>query len=205
MMRTLFACLAMVLALLGTAAAAQEDYRIKAGDVLRIEVLEDPSLNRSVLVTPDGRVNLPLAGVLRVAGRPVEAVQADLISRLAGNFATSPTVYVGLERLAEPRAPTGGGAPAATPRGIEVYVMGEAAKPGRLTVEPGTTLLQLFAEMGGFSKFAAVKRIQLRRTENGTETIHTFNYRAIEQGGSGGNTRLKAGDVIVVPQRKLFE
>ena len=80
--------------------------------------------------------------------------------------------------------------------------MGEAAKPGKLEVAPGTTVLQLFAEMGGFSKFAAVKRIQLRR---GDQTF-ALNYEAIEAGTSdAGATTLQAGDVLIVPQRKLFE
>jgi polysaccharide biosynthesis/export protein len=87
-------------------------------------------------------------------------------------------------------------------------VVGEAAKSGKIGVAPGTTVLQFFAEMGGFSKFAATKRIQLRRTDakTGEETIYNLNYDAIEAGSSGaGSTTLADGDVIVVPQRKLFE
>ena len=41
---------------------AQDGYRIRPGDTLRIEVLEDESLNRAALVAPDGRITLPLAG-----------------------------------------------------------------------------------------------------------------------------------------------
>ena len=41
--------------------------------------------------------------------------------------------------------------------------MGEAANPGKLDVKRGTTLLQAFAQMGGFSPFAATKRVQLHR------------------------------------------
>ena len=46
---------ALVLALSLASAAMARSYRIRPGDVLRIEVIEDPSLNRSVLVSPDGR------------------------------------------------------------------------------------------------------------------------------------------------------
>jgi polysaccharide export outer membrane protein len=68
-------------------------------------------------------------------------------------------------------------------------------------------VLQLFAEMGGFSKFAATKRIQLRRTlQDGSEKTYIFNYDAIEQGTSkAGSTVVHKGDVILVPQRRLFE
>ena len=84
--------------------------------------------------------------------------------------------------------------------------MGEAAKSGKISVAPGTTMLQMFAEMGGFSKFAATKRIQLRRADkaSGTEKVYSFNYKDIESGTTKAGI-LMDGDVILVPQRKLFE
>lgn len=190
--------------LAGGARAQEEGYLLRPGDTLRVEVLEDASLNRTVLVAPDGRISLPLAGVLTAAGRPIEAVQADLAARLAGNFATTPNVFVSLEALNQGAL---GGGPA-VPRTLTVFVMGEANKPGKVLVEPGTTALQFFAEMGGFTRFAATKRIQLRRTDakTGEETIYQLNYNEIERGTSkAGSTTLADGDVIVVPQRKLFE
>jgi polysaccharide biosynthesis/export protein len=192
--------------LVGPTVAQDGGYLIRAGDVLRIEVLEDPGLNRSVLVSPDGRITMPLAGGIRASGKTVEAVQNELAAGLAPSFATTPNVYVSIERIAE-RVASGGGAPKAPPT-LDIYVIGEGAKSGKFSVAPGTTVLQLFAEMGGFSKFAATKRIQLRRTDpkTGEETTYAINYDAIEQGSSKvGATVLMKGDVIVVPQRKLFE
>ena len=197
-----------LLAVLALPATAQDGgYLIRSGDTLRIEVLEDPGLNRSVLVSPDGRITLPLAGGIRASGKTVEAVQSELSARLAPNFAAAPNVYVSIERIAERVASGGGGGVKVAPT-IDIYVIGEGAKSGKLSVAPGTTVLQFFAEMGGFSKFAATKRIQLRRTDpkTGTETAYNINYDAIESGSSRmGATVLMKGDVIVVPQRKLFE
>lgn len=206
---TLVAGLFAATLLLAPSAFAQDNYSIRAGDILRIEVLEDPSLNRSALVSPDGRISMALAGAVQAAGRTVEDVQAELSQRLASNFAAAPSVFVAIEKLAEVRASTGGGgggAPAAPPS-ITVHVIGEAPKAGKLAVSPGTTMLQLFAEMGGFSKFAATKRIQLRRADaSGTQKVYRFNYDAIEAGTSdAGNTVVQSGDVIVIPQRRLFE
>ena len=196
---TLAAACALLMSFVG-AAQAEQAYKLRAGDTIRIEVLEDPSLNRSLLVAPDGQISLPLAGVVPAAGRTIAAMQGDLVSRLTASFSTAPTVYVALEKQKEPRPATGGAA--AAPAGIEIFVMGEASKPGRLDVQPGTTVLQLFAQMGGFTKFAATKRIQLRRGD----TIILLNYKAIEAGTStAGSTLVSKGDVIVVPQRKLFE
>jgi polysaccharide export outer membrane protein len=122
-------------------------------------------------------------------------------SKLAVNFASEPTVFVAIESLNTPSATAG----AAT---IDVFLVGEAATPGKMSIEPGTTLLQMFGEMGGFSKFAAKKRVQLRRTDrkSGKETVYQFSYPDIIAGTSaGGSTRLRDGDVIVIPQRRLFE
>ena len=195
------ALLALPLLLIGLSPSPAEaqGYQIRSGDILRIEVLEDPSLNRTVLVAPDGRISVPSAGSLRAAGNTVEGVQRALTTRLEGNFASTPNVFVGIERLAErdPVVPL----PPAAPETISVYVMGEATRPGKIEVEPGTSVLQMFAEMGGFTKFAATKRIQLRR--NGT--IRKLNYPSIEAGAASGRIELHDGNVILVPQRRLFE
>lgn len=198
LLRTLMGLALMPLLALAATAQTGTGYQLRAGDVLRVEVVEDAGLNRAALIAPDGRITLPLAGSVQASGRTVEAVQADLVQRLTGSFAAPPTVFVSIERLAERQAPTGGGA-AAT---IDIFVVGEAGKPGLLAVKPGTTVLQAFAMMGGFTKFAATKRVQLRR---GAETF-ALDYKAIEAGTSAaGSTVLVTGDVIVVPERRLFE
>ena len=46
-----------------------------------------------------------------------------------------------------------------------IFVIGQVGSPGQVEVEPGTTLLQAMALAGGLDRFAATKRIQLRRTD----------------------------------------
>lgn len=196
------AAVAAGLLLLSTVIAQAQSYQIRPGDVLRIEVLEDATLNRTVLVAPDGRISLPSAGTLRAAGRTIEAVQNLLVTRLEPNFANTPNVFVAIEALRPEREPR----PPAPPATISVFVIGEVNSPGGLTVEEGTDVLQMFAVMGGFTNFAAEKRVQLRRkTANGGEQIIPLNYKAIEAGAARGRMVLQDGDVIIVPQRRLFE
>jgi polysaccharide biosynthesis/export protein len=175
-------------------AQAQGSYLIKPGDMLRIEVLEDASMNRGVLVLPDGTISVPQAGQVAVAGKSVAAVQAELTALLEPSFAAQPSVFVGVEGLAQ--AGSGGGGTAT------IYVLGEVQNGGKLQVRSGSSLLQVLAEIGGFTKFAATKRIQIRR---GAETF-VVNYQAIEAGtDASGQMVIKSGDVILVPQRRLFE
>lgn len=183
------------------AAVGAQSYQVQAGDILRIEVVEDETLNRTVLVAPDGRISVPQAGSLRAAGRSVESIAQLLTDRLASGFNTPPNVFVAVEQVAleddEDELDT-----------INIFVIGEVERPGQIEVDAGTTLLQAFAAMGGFSTFAATKRVQLRRTDPQTKqaTVRTINYDAILEGQvQNTNLRMRDGDVIVVPARRLFE
>jgi len=75
-------------------------------------------------------------------------------------------------------------------------------------VEAGTTLLQAIALAGGLDRFAATKRIQLRRTDTSTgqERLYLFNYNAVERGGAiQSMITLREGDVIIVPERQAVD
>lgn len=196
----------MVLALaagFGAAAPAlAQGYNVRPGDLLKVEVAQDPSMNRTVLVAPDGRISMPLAGSIQASGRPVEAIAGTLASGLGPHFATAPDVYVSLERLNDRTAGRGGAGGATRAPGPVVHVLGAATKPGKYALDRQTTMLQLFAEMGGFDKFAATKRVQLRRGDK----TYQVNYDQVEAGASSaGNMVLQPGDVIIIPQRRLFE
>jgi polysaccharide biosynthesis/export protein len=189
--------------LFATAAAAQSGYQIKPGDTLQVEVLEDPSLNRSVLVLPDGTISFPFAGTVRASGRTASDLGSAITSGIASNFASQPNVFVTVQQLSEPTVAATAGV--AT---IDVFMMGEIAAPGGKALPRGTTLIQALAETGGFTKFAATKRILLRRTDSrtGQQSVSRINYKAIADGAAvGRDIRLQDGDVIIVPERRLFE
>ena len=193
----------LILPLAASQVWAQSSYKIKPGDIVRIEVLEDPSINRESLVLPDGRVAVPLVGTIQVGGRSIDDVRNDLVEKLRPNFAADPTIFVSLSQLATPSQASG----PATGNGVTVYMLGEVANPGAMVVEPGTTFLQALAAGGGVTRFGATKRLQLRRADGtGKQKIYTYNVKAIIDGKSTISTPvLKQGDVIIVPQRRLFE
>ena len=177
--------------------AAAQGYRIQPGDVLRVDVLEDPDLSRSALVLPDGRIAFPLVGTIAVAGRTLDQINEVIATALEPNFAVRPSVFTSLAALTEPRVPT-----------ITVYVLGEASSTGPREIPPNTHILQLFSQMGGFTRFAATRRVQLRRFDpsGGQEHVFWIDYRALERGNPfSGPVILRDGDVILVPERRLFE
>lgn len=200
MFKTLLGFLAA--ALIAPAAMAQTTYRIGPGDTLQMEVLEDPGLNRSLLVLPDGTISVPLAGTVQASGQSIDSLRSAISDKLASNFAAKPTVFLSVNQLSQSSGTSSGKS-----RTISVFAMGEVAKPGKVSVSPGTTLLQFLAESGGLSRFAATKRIQLRRTDpkTGVETVYNYNYKAVQEGAAAPAIVLRSGDVVVVPERKLFE
>lgn len=187
----------------GPGAEAQERYLLQPGDVLSVEVLEDSSLNRQTFVLPDGRISFPLVGTISAAGRTLSQVQANLRTALSPNFAAPPTVFLSIAQL----APRGEAPVAPPPELITVFVTGEVGAAGPKQVEAGTRVLQFLATTGGFTRFAATKRIQLRRTDaHGTMRTFLINYRAVERGVDvRNNFVLQDGDLLIAPTRRLFE
>jgi len=200
MTKTFFGFFAAIVTVLAftVSATAQSSYKIRTGDTLQIEVFEDQNLNRSALVLPGGTISFPFVGSVSVAGRTVGDVANALATGLSRNFASTPNVFVSVAEVGVPPV-----ARATAPRASEIYITGEVANPGQLEkASRNITILQAIAQAGGLTKFAASKRVQLRRGDK----IYPYNYET--NGGAGsipGSTRLAPGDVIVVPQRKLFE
>lgn len=202
-MRYALAMLSLVCALASGPLAAQENggdevYRLSPGDVINVSVLEDPSLDREILIQPDGRVALPLAGAVMAGGRTPSEVADVLRERLADDFVAPPTVTVSLSQQSaterERARPT-------------IYVIGQVNNPGRFEVLEPLTALQALALAGGPGVFAATQRIQIRdQTIGGADTVRVFDYEAIEDGiPVGESIEVGDGDVIVVPEAGLFE
>src|SRR5690625_7381713 len=86
------------IAVLGsTGESAAEVYAVQPGDIVEVTVIEDSSLNRRVLVGPDGRISVPLAGSIEAAGRTLPQIERALQSALGGKFVRPPTVSVAVE------------------------------------------------------------------------------------------------------------
>lgn len=204
MKQLIFAVFAFVLT--AGSLAAQANYRLQPGDTISVEVLEDPQLNRSVLVLPDGSINFPFAGTVAVGGRTPDQVEAAIRGGISRNFASTPTVFVTVTSVRDTDLLNG--TDSTDGETIDIYFTGEISRPGLLPVRRGTTFLQAVAQSGGFTRFAATKRVQLRRLDRSTGQQQTFtmNFKALGQGAALTNDIiLQEGDVILVPERRLFE
>jgi len=176
-------------------AKAQSD-RLRPGDVVSITVYQDPKLDRQALIGPTGMISFPLAGQIRAGGLTPAALENVLKSRLKGRFAEEPDISVALVALK----------PEEVDLKPKIFITGEVLRPGPFVMEQRLNLMQAIAVAGGFSPFAAKQRIQLRRKIDGVESLYVFNYNEFFSGANfENNINLHPGDVIIVPERGLFE
>lgn len=182
-------------------AEEEERYVLAPGDRIDVSVLEDPSLSRQALILPDGRISLPIAGTLRAAGKSPEQLAAEVQGRLASIFVAPPTVTVSAVGIGALNAED------AEPPSL-IYVLGEVRSPGAVPFDEETplTVIQTLALVGGPAPFAARQRIQIHREVDGVKTVELFDYDALESGRSTeAGPVLGNGDVIIVPERSLFD
>jgi polysaccharide export outer membrane protein len=193
-MRTVW--LALVLVTLGWSAA--EAQTLKKGDNLSISVLQDPKLDRNVVVDPSGEIAFPLAGHIRAAGLTPQALENVLRNKLRDDYKDQ-TLDITVAVANSP--------PETDDEKPKVFITGEVQRPGSYLIVQKTTLMQAIALAGGVGPYAAKRRIMVRRRlAGGNEDIFMFDYKAYETGQDlEGNIALRAGDVIMVPERGLFE
>lgn len=96
-------CAILAVAFAGACAAQTEDYRLGVEDVIGVHVLYQPQFSvESAVVRPDGKVSVPVAGDVQVAGRTVVEVAAAIAEALRGEL-RAPQVSVRLiSRHVEP-------------------------------------------------------------------------------------------------------
>ena len=177
-----------------------EAQTLKPGDSLSVTVMQDSKLDRTVIVDPLGEIAFPLAGhISAVRGLTPQAVENILKSKLKSNYKDEDLdVTVALANAVKD-IPEEDLKP-------KVFITGEIIRPGSYVVRQRTTLMQAIALAGGLGPYAAKRRIQVRRPGGPGENIFMFDYRAYEAGQDlEGNIVLHAGDVIMVPERGLFE
>jgi len=159
------------------------EYRIGPEDVLRISVWQDETLDREVLVRPDGGVSFPLAGDIQVSGRTPLEVQDEIRSRLR-RYLQDAEVTVSVEKVS----------------GYRIFVLGEVEKPGQHTLGSYVDVVQALTLAGGFTPYANKRNIQILRRKDGGETSFEFDYRTVSRGrGLQQNIILHSGDVVIVP------
>jgi len=161
-----------------------DSYVIGSGDVLAINVWNEPSLTRSSLVRPDGKISLPLVGEVQAAGQTPLLLEQNIAVKLR-SYITEPQVTVMVQEI----------------NSQKYNILGRIAKPGSYLLSATTTVLDAIAQAGGFQDFAKQKDVYiLRQNPGGGESRISFNYKDVIKGKHPEqNIKLEPRDTIVVP------
>ncbi|MCM2333066.1 MAG: SLBB domain-containing protein, partial [Anaeromyxobacteraceae bacterium] len=156
------------------------DYVIGAGDELVIRGWGQVEIDVRAVVTREGTVHLPRVGTVSVAGPRYELLEGRLraaVGRLYRDFEL--TASIG--RL----------------RSIQVFVVGQARRPGLYTVGALSTLVNALFASGGPTPGGSMRRIELRRGEALVGALDLYDL--LLEGDKSKDLRLQSGDVVFIP------
>jgi protein involved in polysaccharide export with SLBB domain len=155
------------------------DYVIGPGDELLIRTWGQIDLDVDASVDRNGAIYLPKVGSMSVAGLKYGQVQEFLRSHI-GHIYQNFDLNVSMGEL----------------RSIDVYVVGQARRPGRYTVSSLSTLTNAIFASGGPSPTGSMRRIQLKRS---SKVIVEFDlYDLLINGDKSKDILLQPEDVIYV-------
>ncbi|NYF78210.1 SLBB domain-containing protein [Granulicella arctica] len=156
------------------------DYVIGPGDELLIRMWGQVTLDGHFTVDRSGNVYIPQVGAVRVAGVSFAQVTDYLRTQIGRTFRNF-DLNVNIGQL----------------RSIQIFIVGEARRPGSYTVSSLSTLVNALFASGGPSPMGSMRSIQVKR---GKEIVTTFDlYDLLLKGDKSKDVQLVSGDVIYIP------
>jgi protein involved in polysaccharide export with SLBB domain len=150
------------------------EYRLGAGDRIRVVVLADPAFSGDYEINSSGAIQARMLGNVPVTG----ATTVELEEKLRG-------LYLSAGYLADPRL------------SVEListrpfFILGEVNRPGSFTYLSCLRVVQAVAVAGGYTRRASKSRITIRR----------FFSNFAEEELVTEDTLVEPGDVVRVPER----
>lgn len=158
---------------------AGPDYVVGPGDSLTVAIWGGISQNLTRTIDRNGELNLPDAGLIQVAGLPLERVQnviADALKKQYRNVQVAVTVA----RL----------------RSIRVYVVGDVQRPGAFDISSLSTPLNALFAAGGPTSIGSLRVVRHYRGKQLLGEIDLYDFLLH---GVQNEDRLQSGDTLAVP------
>jgi protein involved in polysaccharide export with SLBB domain len=167
----------------------QNEYRITPGDVLDVKFFYNPELNETIMVRPDGRISLQLAGEIMAAGLTPEELKKALSDRYSKDI-NRPDITVIVRSFNMQRA----------------YIDGEVLRPGMLPLAGPVTVHQAVAAAGGFKESARRTDVIIIRRPPGSPPVPLkVNMEQVLEGDNSQDVLLAPFDIVYVPRSAIAE
>lgn len=159
---------------------AGNDYVLGPGDGLSIDLWGSVSRRLQRVVDRSGRLALPEAGLVMVAGKTMGDARQLIEAALSEQF-RNVRAELSLTRI----------------RSIRVYVVGDVARPGPYDISSLSTVLNALYAAGGPTEGGSLRAIRHYR---GKQLVGEVDlYDLLLKGVRSDMERLEAGDTILVP------
>ena len=149
------------------------EYRLGAGDKIRVITFGEDALTGEFYVSGAGKVSLPLVGEVPASGKTIREFQAEVETALKGGYLREPRVSVEVLNYRP------------------FYILGEVNKPGEYPYTNGLTVMNAVATAEGFTYRANRKRVFIKRVDTEDEQEFPLN----------STTPVAPGDTIRVVER----
>jgi protein involved in polysaccharide export with SLBB domain len=157
-----------------------DSYVLGPGDQIHVQVWGQVNFATTLPIDRTGGIYLPQVGEVHVAGVPassLETVLRQAVGHVFRNFQLTASV--------------------GQIRSIQVYVVGNARRPGVYTISSLSTLVDALFASGGPSPQGSMRRIEVRRKG---KILTTFDlYDLLLHGDRSHDVSLLSGDVIFIP------
>jgi len=167
------------------------EYRLSKYDVINVAILGfDEGNFKNIMVGPDGYVNLPYAGTVKLSGLTIPEATALLKDKL-GEYLKIPDMAVMVTQYG--------------PR--KVYVLGEVRTPGVHTMSwDNMNIIAALSNAGGIAIKGRPKHIAVVRRVEGKVQMQEVNFdRLVEQADLTQNVALLDGDLVYVPKSNKID
>lgn len=157
------------------------------GDAFEVRVHGHKDLTGDHQVGPDGAINFPHIGSLRVTGLTPMQIGTSIQDELRNGYLLNPSVTVFVKQF----------------KSKKVFVLGQVRKPGMFDYQDNMSIVQAITMAGGFATLAAKNYAIVKRQSNGTETQIPVPVEKIMTEKGSANFLLQPGDIIYVPEAIL--
>ncbi|MCZ6690960.1 MAG: polysaccharide biosynthesis/export family protein [Planctomycetota bacterium] len=186
--------------------AAIDEYKIKPSVRLRIEVVGVPDLDRTIDVSPNGKISLPLIGELRVEGKTLSAIHTEL-EVMYSRYYEDPQVTVNAVSTSLTASEFSSIAQAGTVSVFSIAgrlnqnTFGQFRAGGTVKLRGDENVMEILSKtqaLHGESNWTQIAVI--REPEEGLRGVIIVDVsRFLEFGAVDENIPVKSGDVIFIP------
>lgn len=184
------ACICLAIGAAQAETGRKIEYRLGAGDSIRISVFQNPDLTVETRVSENGTVTYPLIGAVQIGGQTIGEAERNIAARLrSGGFVRQPQVNVLVLQI----------------RGNQVSVLGLVGRPGRFPIETANTRISDMLAIAGGILPAGADTAVLSGIREGKPYHREIDIPSLFLGKkSDADMEVAAGDVIYVDRAPMF-